>query len=94
LPILWMGVGLSSGDVIAGHVGSTDRLEFTVIGAVVNKAHRLQALAGPGQVVMSDRLHERLTEPATRIETLGPTQLKGFREPTEVVAMQVCEHAA
>ncbi|MEI6501374.1 MAG: adenylate/guanylate cyclase domain-containing protein, partial [Armatimonadota bacterium] len=51
--LLAMGIGVASGEVVAGHVGTSDRLEFTVIGVAVNEAHRLQAFAEGGEVVLS-----------------------------------------
>jgi adenylate cyclase len=81
-------------ELFPGHVGSADRLEFTVVGAAVNRAHRLQALAGPGQVVMSDAMHELVTEHMPAPQSLGAISLKGFQEPIQLVVWQVRARAA
>lgn len=47
-----LGVGLNSGHVIAGNVGSSNRLEYTIIGDVVNKAARFVDIAKPGEIIV------------------------------------------
>ncbi len=54
-------VGMSSGRVVAGDIGSVRRSDFTVLGATVNLAARLESIANPGQILMSD-----VTEAALR----------------------------
>jgi len=80
-----LGVGLSAGEVVMGNMGSEDRMEHTVIGAVVNLAARLCSAARPGEIVLTQALHDVLdAEPglATSTETL---RVKGFERPLECV---------
>jgi adenylate cyclase len=56
-----VGVGLHCGTAWIGNVGEDDMKDFTALGDVVNVAARLQACAGPGQIVMSEEVHRRLS---------------------------------
>jgi class 3 adenylate cyclase len=77
---LAVGVGIASGTVVAGCMGSNERLEYTVLGARVNLAARLCAQAGPMEVLVDDTTREQLGD-ALVAELLPPLQLKGFRTP-------------
>lgn len=59
-PWLQLGVGLDIGRAYVGNVGAGEVKDFTAIGDVVNTAARLQSAADGGQIVMSERLFERL----------------------------------
>jgi adenylate cyclase len=58
-------------------------MEYTVIGDSVNVAARLNALAGPGEVVVSEQVQENLNHLITT-EDLGPQTIKGKSEPISV----------
>ncbi|MBI3181024.1 MAG: HAMP domain-containing protein [Myxococcales bacterium] len=77
------GIGVNSGVAIAGNIGSSQRLEYTVIGDAVNLAERLQAQAAGGEVVVSASTYERVRA-AFRAESRGKVKVKGKEQPVEI----------
>ncbi|MFC0875349.1 adenylate/guanylate cyclase domain-containing protein [Saccharicrinis sp. FJH2] len=57
-------IGINSGEMVSGNIGSSSlkRLDYTVIGDTVNVAQRLQASAGPGQILISENSYEKIKE--------------------------------
>jgi adenylate cyclase len=73
-------IGLNSGPVVVGDIGSSRRVDYTVLGNTVNVAARLEALvAQPGDVVIGPET-QRLLDGAIRTEALGELQLKGLQQ--------------
>ncbi len=75
-----VGIGVATGNAVAGCMGSSDRLNYTVLGERVNLASRLCSKAGRMDVVIDQTTRERLGESA-RVEAMEPLQLKGFSDP-------------
>jgi len=84
-PQIEVGIGIHTGEVVLGQIGSFERKDFTAIGANMNFAARLQNLAGPGQVIISEETYVGITGKITA-RRIGPMLVKGFGD---VVAYQV-----
>ena len=67
---LHMGIGINTGTVIAGNIGSERRTDYTVIGNEVNVAQRFESNAGPGQILITGSTYERVKE-AVEVRELG-----------------------
>jgi adenylate cyclase len=83
VPPFEIGVGINTGEVVAGYIGSSQAMEYTVIGDPVNTGARLCAIAQPGQVLISEPTLARLGD-AFDVQELPEAKLKGKSKPLRV----------
>ena len=74
-----VGIGMATGEMLAGFIGSEDRLNFTVIGQGANLASRLCTVARPMEILVDEVTCEAAREGRTA-EPLPPMEIKGFHD--------------
>lgn len=74
-----LGIGITAGEAIMGNLGSSNRMEFTLIGDTVNMASRLCGVAKHGQVLVNEEMANACRE-NFELTALPPMQIKGKSE--------------
>jgi class 3 adenylate cyclase len=94
-PRLEVSMGINTGEVVAGYVGSEDHLNYTVIGDAVNIAQRLQSIAKPNEILISRSVQREIEERMSKLEGLKslvclPAQkVKGKEKAVEVFRVEI-----
>jgi class 3 adenylate cyclase/putative methionine-R-sulfoxide reductase with GAF domain len=89
IPVPWIrdnfmtGIGISSGEVVVGNVGSPQHMDYTAIGDQVNIASRLQSMAKGEQILVSRRIYD-ITKDVFEFKEVGWVKVKGKKEAIEI----------
>ncbi len=99
LPSAPVGIGVSSGTVVVGNIGTPERMDYTAVGHTVNLASRLCGSAGAGEVLLDVATYEMARGqvkfwkgpgqlPRLSFERAGPITIKGLSEPVEAIRLR------
>jgi adenylate cyclase len=78
-----IGIGVHTGEVIAGNIGNINRMEYTVVSTAVNLASRLESIAERGQIIISQETYDLVKE-HIKVNKLPPVNLKNLSKPVQV----------
>ena len=85
-------VGVNTGEVISGSIGSSTRMDYTVVGDTVNVASRLETNGSPGTILLSDTGYDRI-EGLLEAVRLEPITVKNRVQPVQVYSIDVLQLA-
>jgi adenylate cyclase len=88
IPPVKFGIGMNAGDVVAAHIGGGRRRQYDIVGDTVNLGSRLCSQAGKSEIVLPEKMIERLTS-VPPMESMGAVQLKGLDEPVPLFKVVV-----
>jgi adenylate cyclase len=80
LPELAMGIGLNTGEVIVGNIGSEQRTKYGAMGSAINTAYRIESYTVSGQILISPALYARVQD-VVSVQGTIEVQFKGVEQP-------------
>ena len=83
-----IGIGINSGTMVMGAMGSKDRMDFTVIGDNVNLGARLCDVAKAGEIIFSEKTEKILITDKYNLKKLDPIKVKGKKKPIKIYRVE------
>jgi adenylate cyclase len=87
LPSLQMGIGVNSGEVVVGNIGSESRAKYGIVGAPVNLTQRIQAMAKGGEIVLSHSAYAHVAKDLM-VRNSFEVQMKGVSETIKLYVIK------
>jgi adenylate cyclase len=78
---LQLRIAINSGRAIIGDVGSSQRVDYTALGATINLAARMESTCQPGECVISEATYQRITQSQELFQPFGEHHFKGIERP-------------
>ena len=98
---LGMGIGINTGEVVVGNIGSAKRTKYGVVGSQVNLTYRIESYTTAGQILISAATHQAVTKPVTNLPDHLQTELqideskevipKGVKEPITIYSIRAIQ---
>ena len=83
LPELAMGIGINTGEVVVGNIGSERRAAYGAVGSPINIAYRIEAYTVGGQILISPSTYEKV-QPDVKVSATRQVQFKGIGHPVNL----------
>jgi hypothetical protein len=83
LPELNMGIGINTGEVIVGNIGSETRTKYGAVGSTINEAYRIESYTVGGQILISPSVYRRVQD-LVRIQSVEEVNFKGLRNAVKL----------
>ena len=80
LPVLSMGIGLNTGEVVVGNIGSEERAKYSAIGSPINTAYRVESYTVGGQILISPTTYEKVKR-LVQVRGTMDIRFKGIDQP-------------
>ena len=87
LPDVAMGIGLNTGEVVVGNIGSSQRAKYGVVGSAVNVTARIESYTQGGQVIVSQSTLDEAGEVAV-VEEQREVLPKGLAQPIQIYRLR------